>query len=83
MNQRDLEMKNTVQSALMLGSDNLWFTGERVGHSPNRQEACLHFVITGGAKDFHEWWMSLDLEDKIAAYHRTVEKLKEETLVAV
>ena len=36
----------------ILGDENKWFTGEKVGHSPSADEMALHYVLSGGAEDF-------------------------------
>lgn len=51
-------LKRQVETAL--GPDNMWFTGEEVGHSPNEQEAVMHFAEYGGSKDFAEHFVPED-----------------------
>ncbi len=52
----DLRKRTEAQIQEILGDDNMWYAGERLGHSPNPNEAAMHFVNHGGAADFAQRW---------------------------
>ncbi|PIZ99564.1 MAG: hypothetical protein COX77_01080 [Candidatus Komeilibacteria bacterium CG_4_10_14_0_2_um_filter_37_10] len=47
-----------IQEAL--GPENMWFTGEEVGHEPNHFEAFQHYVDSGAAARFAQTHIRLE-----------------------
>lgn len=44
-----------AQIPLILGDENRWFTGERIGHNPNEDELVQNWINSGAAEKFsHE-----------------------------
>lgn len=43
-----------------LGPENMWYTGEEVGHPPTPQEALRHYAEAGGAEHFAQTHISLE-----------------------
>jgi hypothetical protein len=48
------------QAKYALDPDNKWYAGKKLGHSPNDEEAAMHFAKEGGAKDFAERYIPAD-----------------------
>jgi len=38
----------------ILGEFNMWLAGEKLGHPPTKEEAVMHYILYGGAKNFAE-----------------------------
>ena len=41
-----------AQIPLILGDENRWFTGEKIGHSPNENELVQNWINSGAAEKF-------------------------------
>ncbi len=61
------------QKKEILGPDNEWFTGEKLGHSPTDEEAAQHYVEHGGPESFAQKYL---LKNRIET---SEESEKEET----
>jgi hypothetical protein len=53
---------------------NRWVTGEEVGHSPDDNEAALHYINHGGAEHFAEEYIPEDLAKKLGDSKINIEK---------
>lgn len=49
-----LEEYQRKQKEEALSDENKYFAGEKLGHSPNPDEAVLHYANNGGAEHFAE-----------------------------
>ncbi len=50
----DFKLYISLQVGEILGPDNTFFAGERLGHTPSDEEATHHYINNGGAVSFHE-----------------------------
>ena len=53
---RTIDMEALVEAQIkeMLSPDNMWYTGEEVGHKPTPDEAAQHYIENGGAENFRK-----------------------------
>ena len=54
--QKEMSLYMFLQRMEMLGPINMYFAGLTLGRRPTKDEAILHYIYNGGAKDFSRRW---------------------------